>query len=755
GEEAYSIAMLLLEYAQQLDLAPALQVFACDLDESAIQEARAGIYPEAIAADVSDERLHRFFVKEARGYRVRRELREMILFAVHDVLKDAPFSRLDLISCRNLLIYLNREAQDRLLETFHFALRPGGRLFLGSSESVDEGGPLFRVFNKKHHIYTVQAVPRTGLPVPTGPSTLLRLVEANEHASAEPPVVHGRRFVHVAPDFRPRRASSSADVGSPTELHFRLIERFSPPSVLVDADCRILHLSDRAGKFLRFSGGEATQDLLRLVHPDLRVDLRAALFRASENNTPVEVTGTVVNWGGETQVVDLRVSPAGDLGTGYLLVVFDERESIPSDATVLTPATEPVIQELERELERTKRQLRDTVEQYEAANEEMKASNEELQAMNEELRSATEELETSREELQSINEELVTVNQEMKSKVEELGHAYSDLQNLMAATSIATVFLDRQLTITRYTPSVTDVFYLIPSDTGRPLAHLRHRLDYPGLIEDAERVLRTLVPIEREVQSGDHRWYLARLQPYRTVEDNIAGVVMTFIDVTERKRGERELAEDLDRSERLQKASERLVPEGDMQALFDEILDAAVTITGAAAGAVQLLDGSTQELRLLASKGFSTAMVEEAALMPGHSLPSGDVTVVAGQYTAVDYDVAGAGAAEPARDFRLYLDAGLRSGQSTLLVSRSGKVIGVLTTHWRERRRLTDRERRFLDLLARQAADAIERQVANDFLRQQMEELIHFNDAAVGRETRMIELKREVNVLLAERGEPP
>ncbi|MGV3664123.1 MAG: chemotaxis protein CheB [Prosthecobacter sp.] len=536
GEEAYSIAMLLLEHARKLDTPPTLQVFACDLDEEAISHARAGLYPEAMVADVSDDRIRKFFVKDHRGYRVRRELREMMLFAAHDLLKDAPFSRMDLISCRNLLIYLNRGAQKRVFDTFHFAMKPGGLLFLGSSESIEDGSALFRVIDKKFRLYGHQPASRVGLPVPSGPSSLLRAIEMQERASTNP-VVHGRRFAQdallgLAP------SAPALDRISLAEFHFKLVERLAPPSVIVNADHEIVHLSENAGRFLKFVGGEPTSNILRVVDPMIRVELRAGLFRATETNAVVNLIDLPMQMEGQARLLDIRITPAPEIAAGFLLIIF-EMHSSGSAAQALAagetqPPAEPLIRQLERELEQVKGHLRDTVEQYEASTEEMKASNEELQAMNEELRSATEELETSREELQSINEELTTVNAEMKSKVEELANANSDLQNLMASTAIATVFLDRELAITRYTPSAVELFHLIPTDIGRPLEHLKNRLDYPELITDAERVLRNLVPVDREVRE-ESRWFLARLQPYRTVEDHIAGVVLTFVDITERR----------------------------------------------------------------------------------------------------------------------------------------------------------------------------------------------------------------------------
>jgi two-component system, chemotaxis family, CheB/CheR fusion protein len=535
GEEAYSVAMLLSEHARAMDAPPAIQVFATDLDGDAVQSAREGVYPAAIEADVSEDRLKRFFVKEHRGYRVRRELREMVLFAMHDVLKDSPFSRLDLVTCRNLLIYLNRDAQQRVFETFHFALVPGGTLFLGSSESVEDVSTLFTVVDKKNRVYRQRPTPRAGLPVPTGPATLSLALQAQ--ASRDGPVSAGAAFrppsIANAPQPEPR-------TGSWSELHLRLLEMLAPPSVLVDAEYEIVHLSASAGRFLQFSGGEPTRNLLRSVNPDLRIELRAALYEAAQSGAAAEVADVPVDIAGQKALITIRVLPAKDMGAEMFLVVLNAIGPDQKNGSSLAARRieeDAVARQLDRELERLNAHLRDTVEQYEASTEELKASNEELQAMNEELRSATEELETSREELQSINEELTTVNHELKNKVDELAHANSDMHNLMDATAIATVFLDRDLHITRYTPSAISLFNLIPGDVGRPLSDLKTQLHYPELGSDAARVLEKLVPIEREVGQSDG-WYLARLLPYRTIEDRIAGVLLSFIDISERKEAE-------------------------------------------------------------------------------------------------------------------------------------------------------------------------------------------------------------------------
>jgi two-component system CheB/CheR fusion protein len=526
GEEAYSIAMLLSEHARTLDDPPGLQIFATDLDEEVLMQARSGAFPEAISEDVSADRLRRYFVTDGPGYRVRRELREMVLYAVHDVLKDSPFSRLDLISCRNLLIYLNRDAQLRAFDIFHFALRSGGRLFLGTSESVDDAKQLFGPIDKKHRIYASLATLRTGLPLPSGPSTLSRALSPKE---PEPCATSSK----PAPPPTPAPLESRHERLSWSELHLKLIERFGPPSLVINDAHDILHLSVSAGPFLQFAGGEPTSNLLRAVHPMLRTELRAALYRAKQTGRPALTAGLPLELSDQHRVVDIRVCPSPELAAGFLLVTFELHP-----AGAVEPSRDetqtPIAQQLEEELEQTKLHLQAIIEEHVASTEELKASNEELQAMNEELRSATEELETSREELQSINEELTTVNQELKSKVDELGHLNSDLRNLMGATAIATVFLDRQRRIMRFTPSAVELFNLIASDVGRPLGDLQHRLTYPELLADADRVLSELVPFEREVAELGGRFFLARLLPYRTNDDHIAGVVLTFVDVTER-----------------------------------------------------------------------------------------------------------------------------------------------------------------------------------------------------------------------------
>lgn len=518
GEEAYSIGMLLCEYAGRLNDAPQLQVFATDIDEEALAEARAGIYPEQIETDVSPERLNRFFTRENGGYRVSKELREMMLFSPHNVLRDPPFSRLDLVSCRNMLIYLNRDAQERVLNTFHFALRNDGVLFLGSSESA-ESLQQFAALDAKNRIFERRIAP-------TGTITDTLVTQA--------------RWLPSRAAY-PLATSERTPIGSFGELHHRAVEQYAPPSVLVNEDLDVVHLSEHASRFLTMAGGEPTRQVLRLVHPALRFELRGALYAARQPDHHGSDTRIVrFDDDGRQRAIEIRVRAVdlAEAGGSTMLVMFDELDrphAIASSAETDGGQIEPVVREMEDELHRTREQLRTTIEQYETSLEELKASNEELHAINEELRSATEELETSKEELQSVNEELTTLNHELKVKVDEVSRANSDLQNLMTSTDIGVLFLDRQLHIKRFTPRVQDLFNVIPSDIGRPLAHLTHRLDYGDLPQAAAQVLADLRTTDREVSSSDGKRFLVRLLPYRSIEDRIEGVVLTFVDVTDLK----------------------------------------------------------------------------------------------------------------------------------------------------------------------------------------------------------------------------
>jgi len=527
GEEAYSMAMALSDAVATLSAAPRFQVFATDIDAEAIAAARAGLYTNSDVADVPPERLRRFFVREGDAYRVRRELRDGVLFTVHNILRDPPFSVVDLVSCRNLLIYLNRTAQDRVMELLHFSLRPGGYLFLGGSELLTSFGDLFSVVDKDHRIAESRAVPRRFAVFPRDLSRMTGVPTAPMPVREEA-MAPGHRLIHP-----------------PLEVHQRLLEEYGPPSIVITEEYDIVHMSPHAGNYLRFPSGEASTNLLTLVRPELRVELRAAVYQALQQRTNVEATGLALSGDGVPPRVNLRVRPvlANGAGRGLLLVLFEGAEQVeghtPAGETI--QPIEPAVRQLEEELTNLRAKLRAATQQYESQYDEFKASNEELQAMNEELRSAGEELETSKEELQSVNEELTTVNQELKVKVEELGQANDDFRNLMNSTDIATIFLDRALRVKQFTPRATEIFNLRPSDLGRPLLELKHRLVYDGVLSDMEEVLNHLQIVEREVEGEGHTWFAMRVLPYRTSDDRLDGVVLTFVDITNRKEAMRAL----------------------------------------------------------------------------------------------------------------------------------------------------------------------------------------------------------------------
>lgn len=531
GEEAYSIAMLLIEEASRHDLRPDIQVFASDLDVGALGVAREGRYPMAIAADVSDQRLRRFFSKEGDHYRVKHDLRESVLFASHSLLKDPPFGRLDLISCRNLLIYLDRELQQRACGIFHYALNADGFLFLGSSESAETPAHLFRVIDRDARIYR-----STGRQAGS-PFALPQLLSGGAQGRGPLP--------------QAVRAPAAASAPGEGHYHRQSLEAAAPPSVLVDDLHRAINLSDTAGRYVQPPAGPLSNDISELVRPELRFDLRAALIRAFERRETTLSLPIMVGFNGERHLVYVQVKPlASDENTPprHALVFFIEGGAIDEHIASAEgksgdaggPAKE-TIRQLREEPVLTQNRLKSVREGSETTTEELRAANEELQSINEEYRSTSEELETSKEELQSINEELQTVNAELKSKLESISRAHNDLQNLMAATDVGVLFLDTEFKINRFTPHIMELFNVTHADEGRPITDFTHQLTYDGLLGDVSAVLRDLTFLEREVVSRAGRWYLTRLRPYRTLDNKIDGVVVTFIDVTKRRAAEEAL----------------------------------------------------------------------------------------------------------------------------------------------------------------------------------------------------------------------
>ncbi|MEC5406106.1 CheR family methyltransferase [Paraburkholderia sp. MPAMCS5] len=528
GEEAYSLSLQLAQAREAAASGRSIQVFATDIDEAAIARARTGSYPLSIASDVPPALLQRYFVREGAHYVIAKAVRERILFAPHSLLRDPPFSHLDLISCRNVLIYLERAVQRQILELFHFALRPNGFLFLGTAESADAADDLFVVVDKKWRIYRARAVAHRAKPTVGFPP----LFQSDSSSPDE----------RSAPAVPLRTPASPAQRNfSFTELHQRALETYSPPSVIIDRDSNVVHLSDNAGRFLRHVGGELSSNIMTLVLPDLRLDLRTAIFRALQTGTSVEARR--VKWVHEPRPswINMTVRPFHDnvANAAFLLIVFDEVAGHMTDEELAESAgQDPVLAQLEQELQHSREQLATIIEQYETSVEELKASNEELQAINEELRSTSEELESSKEELQSVNEELTTANAEMQARIEDTAKANDDLHNIIASSEIATVFVDKEIRVKRFTPNATAIFNLIDTDLGRSLFHITHSLRYPTLADDVRQSFQSLRLTEREIQSEAGRWYLMRLLPYRTADDHIDGAVITLIDITDRHEAE-------------------------------------------------------------------------------------------------------------------------------------------------------------------------------------------------------------------------
>ena len=530
GEEAYSVAILLHEYVETQEIRPKIQVFATDLDVHALAKARDGRYPASIEADVSQERLNRFFTRDDSYYRVNREICDIVLFAEHDILRDPPFSKLDFITCRNVLIYMDRDLQEEVLGIFHYGVWPRGYLFLGKSESVETSTNQFSAVDKEHHLYRSRGHASTIPTLPTSSSAVRKVSttsgDQNHTLSEETP---GRIADHI----------------SERALHQKTLEAYAPPSLLVDEGYTVIHLSDRAGRYIQHSGGTLTSDVTRLVRPELRPELRTALYRAFENDSPTVARPVLVQFNGNPTRVYLTVRPAAteDDAGRRALILFDEDETEeePPPVDGKEDASGAGIGQLEDELRRAYERLQSSNEEYEASREEMQAQNEELRSINEEYRSTLEELETSKEELQSLNEELETVNVELTNKVDEISRAHNDLRNLMEATHVDTLFLDSELRINNYTPRLQRHFNIQSSDRGRPISHLTHNLEFDTFEEDAREVLKKLVVIEREIRDDDGRWYQLRMVPYRTVDDRIDGVVVTFVDITDLKQIETEL----------------------------------------------------------------------------------------------------------------------------------------------------------------------------------------------------------------------
>jgi two-component system, chemotaxis family, CheB/CheR fusion protein len=844
GQEAYSLAMAFVEAAEKAPRARKLQVFATDLNDALLEKARHGLYSKSLADDVSPERLRRFFVAEEGGYRILKSLREMVVFARQNLISDPPFSRLELISCRNLLIYLEPNLQKTALPTFHYALKPGGHLFLGASESIGGFGDLFEAADKKQKIYTKKAVATPSLRLtPKGE----RSTGAGQGAGTRP----------AAPLEEPPGSRSELNVQR--EADRVTINQYAPPGVLVNSELEILQFRGPTSAYLEPPTGKASFDVLKMAREGLMLPLRAALNRAKKENKPIRKEHVQVEQNGATRAVNLEVIPLRNLRERCFLILFEDSKSRDGRketqaAVAVLRSTQPVrpanktkerrhIAQLESDLSETRDYVQSLQEQYEAANEELQASNEEVQSANEELQSINEELETSKEELESTNEELTTVNEEMANRNVELNRLNSDLMNLQVSTKLAIVLLGRDLTIRRFSGQAERQFNLLASDVGRSIGHIRHNLQLPELESVVAEVIDSVREQEREVQDREGRWFSLQVHPYLTIENKVDGAVLVLVDIDSMKRSEeaiaaarnyaeavirtipnplvvldaklrvqtaneafyrlfkaspadsenrliyeignrqwdipglRELLEDilphnsvieafevthdfegigrrsmllnarllregedlpakillgiqdiserkraetaqadltdrlateLNSSQRLQETSTRLIHGHDVDALYQEILDAATAIMGSEMASMQMVDEEQDALRLLAWRGFDSEFAESFALCRSDARTSCTLARRTGQRVVVpDVEICEFMVGTPA--LAQHRKFGIRTVQSTPLVSREGRILGMISTHWRTPHEPAQRDLRLLDVLARQAADLIER----------------------------------------------
>lgn len=530
GEEAYSLAILFRESLDAVNPEKRykLLIFASDLDKDAIARARAGAYPESISADVSEARLKRFFVPEAAGYRVSNEIREMVIFAEQNVIVDPPFTRIDFLSCRNLLIYLEAGLQEKLMHLFHYSLAPGGYLLLGSSESVGPASALFAGLPGRSRIYRRLDVPTPALsPGMSGAFSQTGLRAASV-------ALHGPGAAAMAPDL-------------PMLVDQLVLANYAPAAALVSNKGELLYFSGKTGKYLEPAAGKPNLNLFAMARDGLKQALSEAFYRSVRENNTATLKRVKISNAGPASYVDVVVQPISEpvALSGTVLIVFkDVPAPSPRRPRIAAEAAAGDAMRVEaalQELQHAREDARSTREEMQTSQEELKSTNEELQSTNEELQSTNEELTTSKEEMQSMNEELQTINNELRLKVAEISRASNDMRNLLDSTEIAILFLDDTLHVRRFTPSTTHIFKLIPGDAGRSITDIVCDLDYPGLAADARDVLRTLVFKEMDVPATEARWFRVRIMPYRTQDNRIDGLVITFADISASKRLEIEL----------------------------------------------------------------------------------------------------------------------------------------------------------------------------------------------------------------------
>jgi two-component system CheB/CheR fusion protein len=530
GEEVYSLVIVLRECLEKTPGQISLQLFGTDIDKYAIEKAREGLFPASIATEVSAERLKRFFIEEGDFFRIRKEIRDCVVFSVQDVLIDPPFSRLNLLCCRNLMIYLVAEAQKKLLPLFHYTLAPGGILMLGSSETIGGFTALFDTLDKKWKIFRRREVPEN----------VRQLVDFPRGSATTEPAYGTAPGVPAAQKF------SLAQLTQKT-----ILDQFAPTALLIDAKGQILHVQGRSGKYLEAPSGPPSLNILDLAREGLRIELSSALRVAKSSKKNVTRKRVAVKTNGDIQMIDLHVCPqdSPEELAGRFLVVFEDIDVAPVapgseqvDSDELQPESSRIA-ELEKELRISQDSHQITIEELESSNEELKSTNEELQSSNEELQSTNEELESSKEELQSLNEELQTVNAELQNKLEDLSAAHDDMHNLLNSTEIATIFVDNDMRVRRFTSEATAIVNLIQTDIGRPLKHVATNLSYKGMINDLLEVLEKLTPRKVEVKTTKGKWYHMHIIPYRSTNNRIDGAILTFTNIDDQKKAQKMIEE--------------------------------------------------------------------------------------------------------------------------------------------------------------------------------------------------------------------
>ena len=520
GEEAYSLAIIFKEVLEEMNpkAAFSLQIFATDLDRDAINKARQGIYPANIVADVSPNRLKRFFIKEDSSYQICKEIREMIIFAPQNIIMDPPFSKLDFLTCRNLLIYFNAELQKKLIPLFHFSLNAGGILLLGNAETIGEFTDIFTQIGHTSRLYkcvgSVMQTKSIGAPASFFPA----ISKTEEDPKTQKPIVSTQSLIDKI-----------------------ILQQYSPATVLVSDKGDIIYINGRTGKYLEPAAGKVNWNIFAMAREGLKYELTAAFYKALKQKSIIKIKNVKIKGSKEIYVINLTVQylKEPEALNGMIMIVFSDTDELPAaDATVKTRKATSLnsrIKLLEEELKQTHGELQTTREEMQTSQEEMKAMNEELQSSNEERQSTIEELTTSKEELQSLNEELYTATIKLQSKLEDLSHTEADMKNLLNSTEIATVFLDNNLNLRRYTTQAAKIIKFIPRDIGRSITDINTDLIYNNLFEDVWEVMQTRVTAEKQIPAHDGHWYLVRIMPYITLDNIIDGVVITFLDITASK----------------------------------------------------------------------------------------------------------------------------------------------------------------------------------------------------------------------------